>query len=203
MQANLQYCLWGYLQFHISFLFYDPSLQPGSFPVMLPPRWRHHPNNPYLKKQQKEKIINCRPTPVTPHRHLAPPHRPSLVQRGAGWARRGGGQGVEGHLPQPRHPNCAPEVTDSPALYVYSNTCLVHRYMFMYVCMCVCVYVGIRATETRSGGWSLELPDLPLGKMHTGIHTIHVRTRISAYSHEGGAEVARRGAPRAGMFPAV
>lgn len=66
----------------------------------------------------------------------------------------------------------------------------------------MCVYVGIRVTETRSGGRSLELPDLPLGKMHTDISSIHIRTRISAYSHEGRAEVARRGAPRAGRFPA-
>lgn len=30
-------------------------------------------------------------------------------------------------------------------------------YIYIFLCVCVCVYVGIRAKETRSGGWSLEL----------------------------------------------
>lgn len=167
MQANLQYCLWGYLQFLTSFLFYYPSLQPGSCPAMLPPwRWRHRPNNPYLKTQQKEKSVT---EGQLPQLHTGISHLNTTLR----WCREApGGLWERGRAGGWRTPvpaavsHCAPGVTGSSALYMYINKGLIHIYIYIfniyiYIYVYVCVYVGIRATETSSGGWPLELPALP------------------------------------------
>lgn len=104
-------------------------------------------------------------------------------------AERGAGRGAEGHLPRPRRtaPHRAPPGRLPPPLratarlrvtYVRPQLRRVHAYTHAYIHICIYIYVR---WHTRSGGWWLGLPDLPLRQTRTRIRSVYAYARMSIH----------------------
>lgn len=69
--------------------------------------------------------------------------------------------------------------------------------------MCVCVCTLAYAQRRQAAVGDRLSYQLYLRERCTQTSTPSTHAHVSAYSHEGGSEVTRRGASRTGRFPAV